>query len=77
MTGLRTVLYGFMEKEYMEHFKIKTIKVDKKIKTTYNNDELKRLLMKPNMKKCDFAEYRNWVIVNYLFATRSKIKYIN
>ncbi len=61
----------------MDHFKIKTIKVERKIKPTYTSDELKRLLMKPNMKKCNFSEYRNWVIVNYLFATRSKTKYIN
>ena len=36
------------------------------IKQVYTDDELKVLLTKPNMKKCTFAEYRNWVIVNFL-----------
>ena len=36
------------------------------IKQTYTDDELKKLLAKPNMRKCNFAEYRNWVIVNFL-----------
>ena len=27
---------------------------------------MKKLLKKPNMKKCTFAEYRNWVIINLL-----------
>ena len=32
-------------------------------KETYTNDEIKRLLEKPNLRKCNFSEYRNWVIV--------------
>lgn len=28
--------------------------------------ELKALLHKPNTRKCDFSEYRNWVTVNLL-----------
>ena len=32
---------------------------------TYNDDELKALLQKPK-KDCDFSEYRNWVIINFL-----------
>lgn len=36
------------------------------IKQTYTDEELKKLVAKPNMRKCTFAEYRNWVIVNFL-----------
>ena len=36
------------------------------IKDTYTNDELKKLLAKPDLKKCSFPDYRNWVIVNML-----------
>lgn len=36
------------------------------IKETYSDDELKALLQKPNMKKCTFSDYRNYVIVNFL-----------
>lgn len=41
-------------------------KAEETVKTTYTDAELKRLLKKPNMKKCGFPEYRNWVIVNLL-----------
>lgn len=67
--GLRTILYYLMEEGIMSYFKIGLPKVDEKIKETYTDDELKALLKKPNMKKCSFAEYRNWVLVNYLLAT--------
>lgn len=35
------------------------------VKETYSDDELLRLLQKPD-KHCSFTEYRNWVIVNFL-----------
>ena len=36
------------------------------MKDPYTDEELKVLLQKPNMKRCTFAEYRNWVMVNFL-----------
>lgn len=41
-------------------------KGEETIKETYTDEELTALLQKPNMKKCSFAEYRSWVIVNLL-----------
>lgn len=35
------------------------------VKENYSDDELLRLLQKPD-KHCSFTEYRNWVIVNFL-----------
>ena len=35
------------------------------VKDTYTDEELKRLLKKPD-KQADFCEYRNWVIINFL-----------
>lgn len=67
--GLRTVLYFFMDKEWIEEFKIKVPKTVKRIKDIYTEEELRRLLKKPNMRKCSFAEYRNWVLVNYFIGT--------
>ena len=34
------------------------------VKDIYTDDELKRLLKKPNLKHCAFNEYRTWVIIN-------------
>lgn len=41
-------------------------KGEETIKETYSDEELLLLLQKPNTKKCTFAEYRSWVIVNLL-----------
>ena len=42
------------------------------IKETYSDDELKVLLKKPNMRKCDFSEYRSWAIINFLVNSGSR-----
>ena len=41
-------------------------KSEETIKETYTDKELERLLKKPNMRTCAFAEYRTWVIINLL-----------
>ena len=45
---------------------IKPYKCEEVIKETYSDDELSKLLKKPDLKKCSFSEYRNWVIINFL-----------
>lgn len=67
--SMRTILYFFMRKEYMQSFHIVKPKYDKPLKEIYTDAELRLLLKKPNIKQCGFAEYRNWVIVNYFIAT--------
>ena len=41
-------------------------KSEETIKETYTDKELEILLKKPNTRKCGFAEYRTWVIINLL-----------
>lgn len=69
LRGLRVVMYYFMELGYIEEFKITIHKAQKKIKETYTDREIEILLEKPDVKKCDFVEYRTWVIVNFLLGT--------
>lgn len=38
-------------------------------KKTYSDEELERLLEKPNLNTCNFATYRDWVIVNFILAS--------
>ena len=45
---------------------LSTYKAEETIKETYTDTELKLLLKKPDVRKCTFAEYRNWVTVNLL-----------
>ena len=45
------------------------MRADDQIKEPYTTDELQKLLKEPDCKTCSFAEYRNWVIVNFLLGT--------
>lgn len=67
--GLRAILYYFMKLGYVEKFKITIHHAEKKLKETYTDRELELLLKKPDLKKCNFAEYRTWVIINFLLGT--------
>lgn len=69
LRGLRVILYYFMRLGYIKEFKITIHKAEKKIKETYTDKELEILLKKPNLRQCDFVEYRSWVIVNFLLGT--------
>ena len=73
LRDLRVFLYFFMDEGQLSQFKIKLPKVDKKLKETYSDEELKLLLKKPNLKTCDFSEYKIWTLTNYLIATGSRI----
>lgn len=75
LRGVRALVNYCIELGYIDSFKISLLKNEKEIKQTYTDDEIKLLLRKPDLKKCLFAEYRNWVVINYLLATRKP--YIN
>ncbi len=51
--------------EGLSDVKIKGLKEKETVKETYTDEELEILLAKPK-KDCNFCEYRNWVIVNFL-----------
>ncbi len=69
LRDLITTLHFFMNEGYIPHFKMQAIKVDKSHIETYNEQELKLLLKKPNVKQCSFTEYQCWVMTNFLFST--------
>jgi len=73
LRGLRVILYYAMELGYLPEQKLDMMKADKDIKETYTDEELALLLKKPDTKKCSFAEYRNWVMVNYFLATGNRV----
>jgi integrase/recombinase XerD len=58
MKAIRAVLYFFMQKDYIEDFKVTIPKADRELKEIYTDTELKILLKKPNLKKSSFVEYR-------------------
>lgn len=68
--GIRAFFYFCMDKGYIKNFSIKNIKTEEKIKEPYTEHEINLLLKKPDLKRCTFSEYRNWVLVNYFYSTR-------
>ena len=66
---LKTLMRFFMKCEYLPHFEIKIPKADKYPIETYTDKELRQLLKKPDVRKCNFATYRSWVVVNFLLST--------
>lgn len=69
LRDLITTLHYLMKEEYLPHFRMQAIKVDKTNVETYSDEELLVLLKKPNIKTCTFVEYQSWVMTNFLFAT--------
>jgi len=73
LRGIRTIFNFCIDKKYMKHFKIQLMKIDKTVKEVYTDDELNKLLRKPDLKKCSFAEYRSWVMSNFVLGTGQRI----
>lgn len=70
---LRAFLYYCMDCGHLKEFKIKMPKVEKTIKETYTTEELERLLKKPDVNMCTFAEFKTWVFENYLLGTGNRV----
>ena len=73
LIDLRAIFNYLMEEDAIPKFTVKLLREEDEIIKTYNNSELERLLKKPDLKKCNFSEYRNWVICNYLMATGVRV----
>ncbi|MDF2675276.1 MAG: phage integrase family protein, partial [Clostridiales bacterium] len=69
LRGVRAFTYWCIERGYIKPFKINLVKQEEIIKETYTDDEIKILLVKPDIKKCSFTEYRDWVVINFLIGT--------
>lgn len=65
----KTILRFFMKKGWLPQMELQLPKADKAPTETYTEEELMKLLKKPNLKKCSFTEYKCWVIVNFLLST--------
>lgn len=72
MRSLRAMFNFAIDHEYMKPIVVKSIKAESPIMPTYTEAEMKLLLKKPDMKKANFSEYRNWVIVSFLIGTGAR-----
>jgi integrase/recombinase XerD len=57
---------SWCDAEDIAHLSMKLYKGVDTAKETYTTEELQKLLAPPDLKRCTFAEYRAWVIVNLL-----------
>ena len=75
LRAVKAVLYFAMEEEqeYITAFKFKLPKEDSLVGSVYSDDELGKLLKKPNFSKCTDNEYKMWVIVNYMVETGNRL----
>lgn len=64
MRVMRTFLKWSKEQGYTK-LEVPNIRDKETAKDTYTDEELALLLKKPS-NTCDFSEYRNWVIINFL-----------
>lgn len=62
MRHLRAIFYFFMEKGYMSSYKIEMPKYDEESKDPFTDEDIAKLLKKPDVKNAKFTDYRNWVI---------------
>ena len=69
--GLRVFFSFCAEREYMKPISPKLMKTDDEIKEPYTEDELKRLLKKPESNK--WTEWRSWAAINYLISTGNRV----
>jgi integrase/recombinase XerD len=66
---LRAFLTYCFNKGYLTKFDVKIPNVDLEKKVVYTEEELNKLLKKPNLNKCLVGEYKCWVTVNFLLGT--------
>lgn len=57
------------EHHYLKKFEIKIPLATQKKKNIYQEDELRKLIKKPNLQKCLVGTYKNWVTVSFLLST--------
>ena len=69
LRDLITTMHFLMSEGHVQQFRMKSIRVDTHSVETYTDEELRRLLKKPNIRSCRYLEYQCWVMTNFLFST--------
>lgn len=71
-TVINSFLTWLYKNNYLsEPLKIPKLKTQEIVKPTYNENDLQKLLQKPNTES--FSEFRTWVIINYILGTGNRL----
>lgn len=73
LRGVRAFLYYCMENDYINYFKIKMPKTTEVVMDTYTEEEIQKLIKKPDINNCSFAELRNWTMVCFFLGTGCRV----
>lgn len=71
------VFLSWAREEGFSNLTIPKYKTEETIKEVYTDEELKILLKKPNLKRVNFAEYRSWVIINFVLNSGARASTIS
>ena len=69
LRAVRAFLYWCMDNDYLKPFKIHLLKQKEEPLKLYSDDDIQKLIAKPNLKECSFVEYRGWIMVNWFVET--------
>lgn len=69
LRSIRSWLNYCADQDYINRITIPYLKAHSEPKDVYTTEDLQKLLAKPNLNKCSFAEYRNYVIVSVFVST--------
>ena len=64
--------FSWCNEQGLTRLNIPLYKAEETVKETYSDAELNALLKKPDIRKTTFAEYRDWVIINFLLNCGSR-----
>ena len=62
--------FSWCNEQGITRLNIPLYKAEETVKETYSDAELSVLLKKPDIRKATFAEYRDWVIINFFAQLR-------
>jgi len=74
LRAIRAFVNYCIDEGYIRHFKIAMFPTTSTPRKPYTDTEQELLLKKPNMSKCTFTEYRDWVIVCHFLASGNRSK---
>lgn len=72
LRAIRTFINYCIDEGYIRQFKIEMYPSTNIPKKPYTDEEQELLLKKPDVTKCDFTEYRNWVIICHFLASGNR-----
>lgn len=64
--------FSWCNEQGLTRLNIPLYKAEETVKETYSDAELTALLKKPDIRKTTFAEYRDWLIINFLLNCGSR-----